>query len=562
VNLALTQLTRSLQSRIVPLLDLSDLPEAKRADPDASEKLTRALAAAAVISVVLSDDLKAAQAVTDGPDDRGIDAVVVDSAHSGLLLVQSKWSKDGRGTISKGDILKFIDGFREMTQFEWATFNVKIRTRATAIEQVLDDPNVKIVMCVATSSDTDLSKDAMKAVNSFLADINTPGLPPMVTFQHVKLSDVHAATLGRREINLDATLENWGPIGEPFAAQYGVINASDLADWYEMHGERLFESNIRQPLGRTPVNEAIRDTLVTSPEQFWYLNNGVTVLADSITKTARGGASRTQGSFKLSDASVVNGAQTVSTIHATLRDQPERVELAKVAIRFISLDSCPPDFAVRVTRATNTQNSVESRDFVALDPIQERLRSELLSDLGKSYSIRRGETTPAPQVGCTVVDATVALACRRGPNMAVMAKATIGRIWDSVGRPPYSDLFNDATTPGELWRCVEVLRSVDYALEGLRAKSVGRASAFAVQGNRLVLSMVFDLLPTDFVEQDDERWSEILSRVPGITERAFKQMNLVLESDFADNYLAALTKNTTRSRALFETARARLRRSR
>ena len=533
MNLALSQLTRSLQSRIVPLLDLSDLPEAKRADPEASEKLTRALAAAAVISIALADDVKAAQSVTDGADDRGIDALVVDSAHSGLLLVQSKWSKDGRGSISKGDILKFIDGFREMMQFEWSVFNSKIRSRSAAIEGVLDDPNVKIILCVVTSSDTNLSADANKA-----------GLPPMVTFQHVKLSDVHAATLGKREINLDATLENWGPIGEPFTAQYGVINASDLADWYGLHGERLFESNIRQPLGRTPVNEAIRETLLKSPDQFWYLNNGVTVLADSIAKTAKGGASRTQGSFRLTNASVVNGAQTVSTIYATLQDEPERVALAKVAIRFISLDGCPDDFAVRVTRATNTQNSVESRDFVALDPVQERLRNELLSELGKSYSIRRGETTPAPQVGCTVVDATVALACRRGPNMAVMAKATIGRIWDSVGRPPYTDLFNDATTPVELWRCVEVLRAVDYSLEGLRTKSVGRAAAFAVQGNRLVLSMVFDLLPSDFVELNDDRWAEVLGKVPTITERA------------------ALTKNTGRSRALFEGARKGLRRSR
>lgn len=562
VSLALGQLTRSLHSRIVPLLDLSDLSPAKVADPEASEKLTRALAAAAVISVALADDVKAAQSVTDGTDDRGIDALLVDSAHSGLLLVQSKWSKDGRGSISKGDLLKFIDGFREMMQYEWSVFNPKIRARSAAIEGVLDDPNVRIILCLATSSDTDLSTDAAKVIKSFLREVNTAGLPPMVTFQHVKLSDVHAATIGRRAIHLDATLENWGPIGEPFTAQYGVINASDLADWYRIHGERLFESNIRQPLGRTPVNEAIRDTLIDTPEQFWYLNNGVTVLADHIAKSAKGGASRTQGSFKLTNASVVNGAQTVSTIFSTLQDEPECVALAKVAIRFISLDGCPPDFAIRVTRATNTQNSVESRDFVALDPVQERLRDELLAELGKSYSIRRGETTPSPQMGCTVVDATVALACRRGPGMAVMAKATIGRIWDSVGRAPYTDLFNDSTTSIEVWRSVEILRAVDHTLEGLRKSSHGRAAAFAVQGNRLVLSMVFDLLPGNFVDFDDHRWARTLSKVPNLTTRVFRRMNAVLESDFAENYLAALTKNTGRSRALFEQARRTLRRSR
>jgi hypothetical protein len=154
-----------------------------------------------------------------------------------------------------------------------------------------------------------------------------------------------------------------------------------------------------------------------------------------------------------------------------------------------------------------------------------------------------------------VVDATVALACRRGPSMAVMAKATIGRIWDSLGKPPYSDLFNDSTSVLDIWRSVEVMRVTDASLEKLRGGTSGRAAAFAVQGNRLVLSLVFALLPPDLVELSDQEWAVVLAKVPDATERAWTRMLDVLNSEFAENYLAALTKNTTRSRRLFDLSR-------
>jgi AIPR protein len=299
VSLALTQLTRSLQTRFIPHIEVSDLSATKQADPACPELYSRALAAAAVATLGEVDDRVAAHAVVDGSDDRGIDAVLVDTAHNALLLVQSKWSKDGRGGIAKGDTLKFIDGCREMMDFDWAVFNARLRSKSAIIEQVLMDSNVKVVLCIVTSSDTTLSSDAGRSIKKFLEDINTPGLPEMVSLKHVTLSEVHSAISGGRAVDLEATLENWGPIGEPYSAQYGVINAADLAEWYERHGERLFEANIRQPLGRTVANDAIRETLLKSPEEFWYLNNGVTVLAESVAKVTRGAASRNQGFFKL-----------------------------------------------------------------------------------------------------------------------------------------------------------------------------------------------------------------------------------------------------------------------
>lgn len=80
-------------------------------------------------------------------------------------------------------------------------------------------------------------------------------------------------------------------------------------------------------------------------------------------------------------------------------------------MRFISLENCPPDFAVEVTTATNTQNKIELRDFASLDPTQERLRQDLVLDLQKIYAYKSGEVISSPQDGCTIDEATIALAC-------------------------------------------------------------------------------------------------------------------------------------------------------
>jgi hypothetical protein len=93
-----------------------------------------------------------------------------------------------------------------------------------------------------------------------------------------------------------------------------MVSGNEIVQWWKNYNVRLFEKNIRQVLGTTDVNEEIEKTLQTRPELFWYFNNGITIIADSVTKSLVGGGTRDLGSFKLTNIAIVNGAQTVSTI--------------------------------------------------------------------------------------------------------------------------------------------------------------------------------------------------------------------------------------------------------
>jgi hypothetical protein len=134
------------------------------------------------------------------------------------------------------------------------------------------------------------------------------------------------------------------------------VCATDVAGWMDAHGSRLFSSNLRQFLGTSSVNDDIVATLKNRPQEFWYLNNGITAVVSNIAKKPIGGTSTDSGIFECTGFSVVNGAQTVGSIHAASVTDPEQVAKAMVVVRIISTEKSPQDFGTEVTRCTNTQN--------------------------------------------------------------------------------------------------------------------------------------------------------------------------------------------------------------
>src|SRR5690606_29548851 len=90
-----------------------------------------------------------------------------------------------------------------------------------------------------------------------------------------------------------------------------------------------------------------------------------------------------------------------------------------------------PELPGRITETRNKQNQVEDRDFVALDEVQSRIREDFAIRLEKTYTYKRGEPDPAPDSGCSVEQAAVALACAHpNPKLVVRAKQNVATLWE------------------------------------------------------------------------------------------------------------------------------------
>jgi len=275
---------------------------------------------------------------------------------------------------------------------------------------------------------------------------------------------------------------------------------------------------------------------------------GITLLCAEIHKQPLGGASKENGVFDCKGASIINGAQTVGSILNVLKISPTPPS-ARVLVKLISLEKCPPDFAFDVTKAANTQNRIEKQDFAALDREQARLKSDLLLSLGKEYVYRTGEQPPAKDKGCTLEEATVSLACAHGDvTHAVNAKQAIGRFYEDINKPPYTIFFNSSLMATKLWRAVEVLRSVDEVLKDQIKVRDGKEKLCAIHGNRVILHLVFRKLSANIFEVPDA--TADMQQIPLLTANFLDDISQQITRYSPPSYVGNVFKNITKCKEI------------
>jgi len=539
------QIEAKLKSLFADSIDLSDYAGKPQNEQD-SAFLSRALAAFAILATAadMTPD-QAALCVTDGFHDNGIDAVYFDSREKALFCVQTKWRHDGTGSIERGDSLKFIAGVKDLINAEFDRFNEKIKKRSTEILDALSLANTRIILLLAYTGQGTLGQDISRDFKDFLKDMNDPS--EVVKMRVLRQGDLHgivaSGTLGV-PVNFDVVLKDWGQLREPFCSYYGLVSATEVADWWNKYYPKIFIPNIRSFLGETEINQTIVETLLSEPEKFWYFNNGITALCGSISKKPLGGNSHETGIFDCRDVSIVNGAQTVGAIATANTKSPDQVAKALVSIRFISLESCPEDFSLRVTRSTNTQNRIDSRDFVSLDKEnQERIRTELQLE-GIEYVYQPGNTVRDSRNGFDFVEAIVAVACAHSElSYAVQAKGKVSLLYEDISKAPYKALFNSSLSSIRLWKLVQIHRTVEDQIKAERGNRLGREAMLSVHGNRFLARQVFRYLSLGNLDDPKKDIQALLDLVPKVTIRAIDLTARAITEMYPDSYLANLFKN-------------------
>jgi len=493
------------------LLDLSDL-EGKPDEEREPRMLSRALAAQAVRIVTGWTPQEAALAVIDGHADQGIDAIaVVDGAEPHVYLVQAKWSKYGKAQCERSAVLELFAGLRLIDDETFTPFNPRGRQLAERAKNVMASGPVPVTQVIALMRGDDVTEGFLTAIVSGEEEFNRHG--NVLRHRVILSSEVWAAVrkhIAPQAVDLQASLFPWFAISTPYESYQGVVRAEQIAEWVT-HGSNLFNLNIRNPLGRTPINNEIIETLSSEPAHFWYFNNGVTILCESVEKTEQ--SIRLPQSYPikliLHNASVVNGAQTVRSVAEAVNTSDDAAT-AQVGVRIIVTGKFDA-FAKQATQATNRQNRVEARDFIALDPIQAAILEEMRAELGLNYSVRRSELEPQPDTGCSVVEAACALACAH-PDSQYVARiaANLDVLWERGSQGVYDALFRPQPGVYLLWNSVQVLRQVRRTLHQLRPRYVGRGAALAEHGAYLLAHLVFRRLDTDAIDEPDPHleWAE------------------------------------------------------
>ena len=548
VNLQVNQVKKCLQDNYVPYVDASDITET--GINKEIHILSRAYAAYSVATIGNYDPKDVCACITDAYDDNGIDLIYIDFISKKLWIVQSKFSLNGIKGMDCGDIHKFIQGTEDLCNGEYAKFGEKTRKFQSNIDQALFDAQFHIYFVVAYTGHN-LSKENLDILNPFIQEFNDSGeILSLVDFNLLKAHQILRKGLNN-PINCQIHIKNWGQIVNPYKSIYGIVDATEIAELWKTHGTNLLSKNIRHFLGNTDSNNAMNETLRNCPELFKYFNNGISVLCNSLKKTAFGGANTELGIFECSDIQIVNGAQTVGTIGEFYKNPNQESQNAEVFVKVISLEGAPSDFSTRQTIANNTQNKVEKKDFVSLCPIQLKLKEELRLD-GITYHLKRGIDVPLlDEFNYTFDEAATALAASQEEvTLSVQAKREVGKLWESLNSAPYTDLFNDQLTPTRLKHVLKINRAIKNELEILyNTQTDARKKRILVLGNIFITHLVMqNVKRSDLENKSLAIENYIKETIKPLTKKYSKDTIITVNSKYSNSNIPQLFRNFTKCR--------------
>lgn len=296
------------------------------------------------------------------------------------------------------------------------------------------------------------------------------------------------------------------PIGN--SSGDGYVALVRLGDYYDFirDGDRiqggLLDVNVRDYQGLNTVNKAILDTLTNNREtEFWWLNNGVTILARGISLVS-------QVEFRLEDPKIVNGLQTSREIFDYFKSNPDQIatDRRSVLVRVVSTDE--ESSRDQIILATNSQTTIPHASLRATDPIH--LQIELYcKKKGLYYDRRKNQYRNQGIKLCDIISigflgqCLISLLMLR-PDAARARPSTI--LSDDQA---YSQLFNTGHSlemyyrvarAGRkisefLWKCDDLTRSQRtnifyYVIYAVCARIIGKDKLYAYDLEKLDLSQI------------------------------------------------------------------------
>lgn len=184
-----------------------------------------------------------------------------------------------------------------------------------------------------------------------------------------------------------------------YDAYMGIMPGKFLADIYLKYGSKLLQGNVRAFLSaRGKVNKGIRKTIANEPHNFFTYNNGIAVVARSVTLSYDG---RYIVHFK--DPQIINGGQTTASLaNAIIKKEayngmenlyvPMKLTVLNVKDEMSEEDMDKNSQITKtISQCANSQNAVSDADFFSNHPFHIEMEKLSKKNMvppasGKAYS--------------------------------------------------------------------------------------------------------------------------------------------------------------------------------
>ena len=356
-----------------------------------------------LFNILKQDRNQTKDAITDGADDKQIDAIVIDDDKQTVFIIQGKFISGGQVDAEPlREVLSSWIQLRDLVRLQNVA-NPKLQRKLSEVAKAFEDEYEVCFELITTASLTASATKDLETFQKRLADISEnedfDAIISLVDEEELNRRYDLALETDNPQINYTLNLADSKCMPVEIAGTQVIIAAIPLKEAVQIQGIKdgsLFQKNVRQSLGTSnAVNKKIRQTILGDKHKdFFFFHNGITAICNRMELN--------DNKLKLYGLSVVNGCQSLNTIQSC-SETVKKLDETYVLFRFYEIPQ--RDRADLISINTNSQSAVKPRDLRSNDKRVLNLKRQFEQKYAQGYFItKRGEVAPPEKDKNFIID--------------------------------------------------------------------------------------------------------------------------------------------------------------
>ncbi|MDF1680928.1 AIPR family protein [Ponticaulis sp.] len=453
----------------------------------------------------------AIDAITDGGNDRGCDALFIDDSDSrnDIHIIQTKCvqnfenSKKNFPSNEIDKVVSFVSDLLSEDMDAFAGVNAQLRRKIHDALVTLERPNAKIYVHFVGNTAPIISSEISRA-RAVFSRYNS------VNLEMHDLEDLSDFFITKQQPKFNKELKavdtnHFARTDSNVRGMVCTVEATDLVEFIrseenpEVVEHRVFDQNVRVFLKRTNAinRKIIESALSDDNHMFWYKNNGITITCDKFLPSPM----KRNPTIGLENVQIVNGGQTSNCLFLAAKEDASKVEDVLLLVRIIETTS--EDVKAAIAESTNSQTPIKVRDLRANDK-QLRILEEHFSGWGLFFERKHNQFVDQP--AAARVDALEASQAylAYGVGLPEVAKKDRGRIFGDL----YETVFSDDVSAEKLLFCFKLIKEINLLKKDVRRKIkdgvvLGSGEMALIDGSFHVMFAVKQVLIRDSSDEWD-----------------------------------------------------------
>ncbi len=337
------------------------------------------------------DEIQAKDCLTDGADDKKIDAVFIDDDNSIIHIIQGKFYSGSLNSEPVQECNALFSNLKNLNALQ-TNGNVSIKRKVSEISTALEDEYKISIELITTGY---LTSSALADFNTYKQQISEQDELPaeliLIDNDALRVRYDDALNKSTPYINQNFNLENGKFLELNLDGTKALIAALPLKECYKIRGimdGSLFRKNVRQSLGLNRINKGISQTIRNNPEDFFFYHNGITAVCSSFNIE--------NNILSVKGLNVVNGCQSLTTI-ANCSEAIKQKEKGYILFRFYEIgdDNIGSAKGDKISTFTNSQSAVKARDLRSNDKVVLAIQKAYNQRYADGFFLtKRGEVAP------------------------------------------------------------------------------------------------------------------------------------------------------------------------